>query len=102
MPSVTNVLLNLTLLPSRRRVAELWSKHIVIGHGQKAHVDLPFFATPDTVNRSAHIVVDPALWNAAEYTKAMPMGIKQHLVGLQQISADHKSPTVRQLDMGDL
>jgi hypothetical protein len=32
----------------------------------------------------------------------MPMGVKKHLVGLQQISADHKSPTVRQLDMGDL
>lgn len=90
MPSVTNVFLNLTaaiglepmahqwLAPSRRRVAELWPKHIVIGRGQKAHVDLPFFATPDTVNRSAHIVVDPALWNAAEYAEAMPMGIKQH------------------------
>ena len=30
------------------------------------------------------------------------MGIKQHLVGLQQIGADHKSAAVRQLDMGDL
>ena len=30
------------------------------------------------------------------------MGIKQYLVGLQQIGADHKSAAVRQLDMGDL
>jgi hypothetical protein len=30
------------------------------------------------------------------------MGVKQHLVGLQQIGTNQKSPAVRQLDMGDL
>ena len=30
------------------------------------------------------------------------MGVKQHLVGLQQIGPDQKGPTVRQLDMGNL
>jgi hypothetical protein len=30
------------------------------------------------------------------------MGVKQHLMGLQQIGPDQKRPAVRQLDMGDL
>jgi hypothetical protein len=32
----------------------------------------------------------------------MPVGIEQHLMGLQQIGAQQKGPAVRQLDMGDL
>lgn len=32
----------------------------------------------------------------------MPVGVKQHLVGLQQVGAQQKGPAVRQLDVGHL
>src|SRR5680860_1659458 len=66
MPRVPNVLLNLTLLPSCRRITELWSKHVVVRHGKKPDIDLPHLAAPDTVNCCLHVVVYTAPRNTAE------------------------------------
>jgi len=49
-----------------------------------------------------HVIVDPAPGHAAEDPEPVPVRIKQHLVGLQEIGPDQKCPAVRQLDMGDL
>ncbi|EHS50593.1 hypothetical protein PDO_5361, partial [Rhizobium sp. PDO1-076] len=49
-----------------------------------------------------NVIVDAAARYAAEHTEAVPVGVEQHLVRLQQVGPDQKSPTVRQLDMGDL
>ena len=97
-----DVLLDLAFLPSRCRIAELWFKHIVVRHCQKAHVDLSFLTATDTVNCGAHIVVDAAPRNAAKDAEPVPVGIEQHLMRLQQIGSDQESPAVRQLDVGDL
>ena len=47
-------------------------------------------------------VVDPTLRHAAKDAEAVPMGVEQHLVGLQQIGAHQECPAVCQLDMRDL
>jgi len=38
-------------VPPRRRIAELRLIDAVVCHGEKAHVDLPFLASADTINR---------------------------------------------------
>lgn len=58
----------------------------MVCHGKEPHVDLPVFPTTDAVNRGPHIVVDAALRDTAEDPEPVPMGIKQHLMGLQQRS----------------
>lgn len=85
MAGVLNVLLDLSLLPTRCRIAELRLEDIVIGRGQEAEVDLPLLATADTIHRRLHVVVDAAFTHAAEHTERVPVGIEQHLVGLQRI-----------------
>ena len=99
---IPNVLLDLTFLPSRRRIAKLGLVNIVVRHGEKAHVDLPLFATADTIHRRLHVVVDPAPRHTAKNPECVPMGIEQHLMGLQRIGAQQEGPAVRQLDMRHL
>ncbi len=72
------------------------------GHGQEPGIDVPFFTAPDPVDGGAHVVVDATLGNAAEYPEGMGMGIKQHLVGLQQIGAHDEGSAVAELGMGHL
>ncbi len=50
MTGVPDVLLDLAFLPSRSRIAELGLVNIVVRHGEKAHVDLPFLATADPIH----------------------------------------------------
>ena len=40
-----NLVLDLALLPTRSRIAELRLEDIVIGHGKKPGVDLPLFTS---------------------------------------------------------
>ena len=102
MAGVPNVLLDLPLLPTSRRIAKLGLIDVVVGHGEKAQVDLPFLAAADAIHCSLHVVVDAACRHAAKDPERVPMGIKQHLVGLQRIGAQQKGPAVRQLDVRHL
>src|SRR6478735_2711450 len=99
---ILDVLLDLTFLPTCRWIAELGRKDIMVRHRQEADVDLPLLAPAYAIDRRLHVIVDATARYAAEHTEAVPMGIEQHLVRLQQVGPDQKSPTVRQLDMCDL
>ncbi len=99
---ILNILLDLPLLPTRRRIAELRLEDIMVRHGEKPQVDPPFLAATDAIHRRPHIVVDASLRDATQDAKPMPVEVKQHLVGLQHISPNQEGPAVRQLDMGDL
>ena len=79
------VLLDLTFLPSRSGITELWLKDEVVRHSEKANVDLPLLAASYTIHRCAHIIINPAFRHAAENPECMPVGVEQHLVGLQGI-----------------
>ena len=99
---ILHVLLDLSFLPARRRVAELGLEDVVAGHRQEPRVDLPGLASADPVHRGLHIVVYPPPGDTAEHPKRVPVRVEQHLVRLQQIRPQQERPAVRQLDMGDL
>ena len=102
MSGITHALLNLTLLPARRRIAELGIEDVVAGHGQKPRIHITLFADANPVDRGLHVIIDATPGDALEDAECMPVGIKQHLMRLQQISPHQKCPAVRQLDMRDL
>lgn len=99
---ILNVLLDLPLLTACGRIAELGLEDVVVRHCEKADVDLPLLAAAHAITRRLHFIVDATARHAAELTKAVPVGIEQHLKCLQQVRPDQKSPTVRELNVGNL
>ena len=102
MAGVSDVLFNLTLLPSRRRIAKIRVEQIMTGHRRKARVNLPLLAGADTIDGGAHIVVNPASRHAAQNPERVVMGVKQHFMRLKKVGSQNKSPAMRQLDVRDL
>src|SRR5450432_556965 len=66
MAGILDVLLDLPLLPSGGRIAELRLEQEMADHGSEPCVDLAVLAAADLVDGSAHIVVDAASGNAAQ------------------------------------
>ena len=99
---VLDALLDLPLLPTRGGIAEGGVEQIVAGHGGKAGVHLSSLAGSDAIHGSLHVVVDAAGRDAAEHTKRMIVGVKQHLVGLKRVRSHDEDPAVRQLGVRDL
>ena len=79
MTGVPDVLFDLALLPSRRRIAKIRIEQIMTGHRRKARVNLPLLAGADTIHGGAHIVVNPASRHAAQYPERVIMGVKQSI-----------------------
>lgn len=63
--AIADVLLDLALLPTRRRVAELGVEQVVADHGLEARVDVPILAASDLVDGRLHVVVDAPPGHAA-------------------------------------
>ena len=102
MTGILNVLLDLSLLPARCRIAELGLEQVVAGHRHEADIDVALLAATDLVDGGLHVVVDAAPRNAAEDTEGMIVGVEQHLVRLQEIGPNDEGPAVAQLRMGHL
>ena len=96
-PRILDVLLDLSLLPTGSRVAELWLEQVMAGHGREPGVDLPRLASANAIDCGLHVVEDPALRHAAQHPERLGQGIEQHLVGLEQIGPHDERPAVRQL-----
>src|SRR3546814_11705971 len=77
VPRILDILLDLPLFPSRSRVTELSFEQIVADHRQEACVDGAFLATPDLVDRRAHIVIDTPARHAAQHAEGVIMGVEQ-------------------------
>jgi hypothetical protein len=94
MASVLDVLLNLSFLPARRRVAELRLKQEVADHGCEPCIDLAVLAASDLVDRGAHVVVNAPPRHAAQDAEGVVMGVEQHLVGLLRIGAENEGAAI--------
>src|ERR1700685_672770 len=92
---VLNVLLYLALFPARGRIAKLRVEKVMADHRGEPGVDLTLLADTDTVNRRAHVVVNPTSRHTAQNPERVEMRVEQHLVGLKKIRPDNKSPAVR-------
>ncbi len=92
---ILDIRLDLSLLPTCGGIAELRRKDVVVRHREEADVDLPFLAAANTINRRLHVVVNAAARHAAEDPEAVSMGVEEHLVRLQQVGSDQKSPAMR-------
>lgn len=91
MTGVADVLLDLTFLPPRRWIAKVWLEDIVIRYRQEADIDVPRLAAAHEINRRLHVVIVTALRHAAKEPERMPMGIEQHLMGLQGYARRRKA-----------
>ncbi|MNT98746.1 hypothetical protein D3C72_2413980 [compost metagenome] len=67
----------------------------MVRHREETDIDLSLLAAADAIDCCLHVIVDAATRYAAEHTEAVPMGVKEHLVRLQQVGSDQKSSTVR-------
>src|SRR5271170_7245475 len=97
MAGILDVLLDLPLLPTGRRIAELRLEQEVADHGCEPCVDLAVLAAPDFVDRSAHVVVDASPGNAAQHAEGVVMSVEQHLVGLLRVGPEEESAAAGQL-----
>ncbi len=80
-----HLVLDLPLLPPRCRRAGNRLNQIMAAHLQKAAVVSALAADEDRVNRSLHVVVDPACAGALEQRKSPIVRVEHHLLGLARI-----------------
>ena len=102
MPRILHVLLDLPLLPTRRRITKLSIKEVVTCHRQEPGIDLALLADPHAINGCAHVVVDAPSRHATQNPEGVMMRIEQHLMTLQRVSPERDRPAMRQLHMRDL
>ena len=98
----SDVLLDLPLLPARRRIAEIGFEQEVADHGREPRVDLALLTAADLVDRGSHIIEDAAPRHAAQDTKSVVMGVEQHLMGLLRIGPENEGAAVGELEVSDL
>ena len=94
MAGVAHILLNLTFLPPCRGIAELRVKDIMAGHRKEPCVYIALLSDANPVDGCLHVVIDATPRNTLKHSKAMPVGIEQHLMRLQPIGPDQKCAAV--------
>ena len=97
-----DLVLDLPLLPARRRRAGDRLDQIVAAHLQEAAVVLPVLADEHRLHRRLHVVVDAARAGAAEEGEGPVMGVEHHLLRLARIGPHEHHAAVAEPDMGDL
>ena len=98
----TDLVLDLALLPARRRLAGHRINQIVAAHLQKAPIVGTLAADEDRLHRRLHVVVDAARAGAFEKRERPVMRVEHHLLGLARIRPHEQHPAVAQPDMRHL
>ncbi len=101
-PHHAHLVLDLTLLPVRRRGAGNRIDEIMPAHLLEAAVIGAILADKDRIHRRLHIVVDAPGTGAAEESERLVMGVEHHLLRLTRIGSHERHPAVAQANMGDL
>src|SRR5467141_3269204 len=94
LPDKPDLVLDLTLLPARRRRAGNRIDEIVAAHLQEAAIVETPFADEDRLHGSLHIVVDAASAGALEQSERPVMGVEHHLLRLAWISPNKQHPAM--------
>lgn len=102
LPRGLHLVLDLTLLPARRRRAGGRLDEVMRAHALEAAVEAPVPARRDRVHRRRHVVVDPARAGAAEEGEGAVMGVEDHLLGLAGVGDPEAHPAVAEPDMRHL
>ncbi len=96
-----DLVLDLTLLPSRCRCAGDRLNEIVAAHLQEAAIVQPLLADKDRLDRRFHIVVDAARAGATEEVEGLVVGVEDHLLALTHIGSGKHHVAVAEADMSD-
>lgn len=97
-----NLVLDLALLPARRRRAGDGLNEKVAAHLQEAAIVLPILADEHRLHRCLHVIVDAKRAGAAEEGEGPIVGVEHHLLRLARIGPDEHQPAVAEPDMSDL
>jgi len=97
-----DLVLDLTLLPARRRRAGDGVDEVMAAHLQEAAIVATVFTDKDRLHRRLHVVVDTALACALEQGECPVVGIEHHLLRLARIGPHEQHAAVTEPGMGDL
>ncbi len=102
LPHQTDLVLDLTLLPARRRRAGDGVDQIVAAHLEEPAIIGPLATDEDRVHRSLHIVVNAARAGALEEREPLVVRVEHHLLRLARIGTGEQHPAVAQTQMRHL
>jgi hypothetical protein len=102
LPHETDLVLDLSLLPTRCRRAGHWINQMVTAHLQEAPIILLTLADEDRVHRRLHVVVNAACAGAFEKGEGALVRVEHHLLRLARISPKEHHSAVAQAHMRDL
>src|SRR5260221_12654449 len=94
---IADLVLDLTLLPSRSGRAGHGLDQVMRAHLQKAAIISTRLADEDRFDRRLHVVVDAAPADPAIELERFVMGVEHQLLGLPKVDAHKRHAAVRQL-----
>ena len=97
-----DLVLDLALLPARRRRAGHRFDEVMRAHLEEAAIVLPVLADEDRLHRRLHVVVDAARAGALEERERPLVRVEHHLLRLARIGAHEHHPAVAETDVRDL
>ena len=97
-----DLVLDLTLLPPRRRRAGGRIDQIVAAHLQEAAVIAALLADEDRLHRRLHVVVNAAPARAPEERERALVGVEYHLLGLARVGVHEHHAAIAKPHMRDL
>jgi hypothetical protein len=97
-----DLVLDLPLLPARRRRAGDRIDEVVAAHLQEAAIVEALLANEDRLHRRLHVVVDAAPASALEQGEGPVVGVEHHLLRLARIDPHKHHAAVTEPDMGGL
>ena len=99
---VADLVLDLALLPARRRRARDGLDQVMRAHRQKTAVEAAFLADKNRFDRRRHIVVNATPAHPAKKAESVVVRVKHHLLGLARVGADQEHSAVTEPDMRHL
>ena len=97
-----DLVLDLALLPARRRRAGDRLDKMMRAHLEEAAIVLALLADEDRLHRRLHVVVDAARAGAPEERERPLVRVEHHLLRLARIGAHEHHTAMAEADMGDL